>query len=103
MSIVSAAAGGTSLFVMHETLVQVNGETQMKLFDVIAAIFVVVGALNWGLIGLFQFNLVAAILGDATPITRFIYVLVGMAGLFQAVQWKAIQHRWAGHKTPLPA
>jgi hypothetical protein len=88
--------------VMYETFMHMDGEIQMKLFDVLAAVFVLVGALNWGLIGLFQFNLVATIFGDATPLTRLIYVLVGMAGLFQALQWKAIQHRWAGHKALVP-
>jgi hypothetical protein len=100
---IGAAASGTTLGAMNGTFVQVNGETQMKLFDVMAAVFVLVGALNWGLIGLFQFNLVATIFGDATPLTRFIYVLVGLAGLFQVVQWKAMQQRWVGRKTLLPA
>jgi uncharacterized membrane protein YuzA (DUF378 family) len=68
----------------------------MKTFDVIAAILVVVGALNWGLVGLFQFDLVAAIFGNVTILSRAVYTLVGLAGLFQALQWKAIQRRWSG-------
>ena len=66
----------------------------MKTFDVFAATLVVVGAANWGLVGLFQFDLVAALLGDATIVSRLVYSLVGIAGLFQAMQWKAIQRRW---------
>ena len=68
----------------------------MKLFDVFAAVLVVVGALNWGLVGLFQFDLVATIFGDMSVISRVVYVLVGLAGAFQALQWKAIQRRWSG-------
>jgi uncharacterized membrane protein YuzA (DUF378 family) len=65
----------------------------MKKLDVLAAILVVVGALNWGLVGTIHFNLVAALFG-ATIISSIVYALVGLAGLYQAVQWKAIQHRW---------
>ena len=68
----------------------------MKLFDVIAAILVVFGAVNWGLVGLLQLDLVAMIFGDMSAISRMVYVLVGLAGAFQAIQWKAIQRRWSG-------
>lgn len=67
----------------------------MKTFDVVAAVLVVVGALNWGLVGLFQFDLVAAIFGDASLLSRIVYSLVGFAGAFQALQWKGIQRRWS--------
>jgi uncharacterized membrane protein YuzA (DUF378 family) len=75
-----------------------NGETQMKFIDVLSVILVVVGALNWGLVGLVQFDLVAALLGDATGLTRLVYVVVGVAGLYHALQWKAIHFRWVGHE-----
>ncbi|MGD2108960.1 MAG: DUF378 domain-containing protein [Phycisphaerae bacterium] len=75
----------------------------MKTFDVLAAILVVVGAANWGLVGLFQFDLVAAIFGDATMLSRALYCLVGLAGLFQAIQWRAIQARWGGTACPATA
>jgi hypothetical protein len=68
----------------------------MKTFDILAAILVVVGAVNWGLVGLFQFDLVATIFGDMSVMSRLVYVLVGVAGAFQAIQWKAIQRRWSG-------
>ena len=68
----------------------------MKTFDILAAILVVVGAVNWGLVGLFQFDLVATIFGDMSVMSRLVYVLVGAAGAFQAIQWKAIQRRWSG-------
>ena len=75
----------------------------MKTLDVLAAILVVVGAANWGLVGLFQFDLVAALLGEATIVSRIVYSLVGVAGLFQAMQWKAIQRRWSTDPTMIPA
>lgn len=66
----------------------------MKSLDVIAAVLVVVGAANWGLFGLFQFDLVSALLGEASLLSRVVYCMVGLAGLFQAMQWKSIQRRW---------
>jgi uncharacterized membrane protein YuzA (DUF378 family) len=45
-------------------------------------ILVVVGGLNWGLVGLFQFNLVEAIFGYGSAIARIIYVLVGLAAIY---------------------
>ncbi len=75
----------------------------MKTFDVLAAILVVVGAANWGLVGLFQFDLVAALFGDASGLSRIVYSLVGFAGLFQAMQWKAIQRRWSMSPAIMPA
>jgi len=74
----------------------------MKTMDVVAAVLVAVGALNWGLVGLFQFDLVAAIFGDATMLSRIVYTLVGVAGLFQALQWKAIQRRWSANPVLMP-
>ncbi|OGH84498.1 MAG: hypothetical protein A2261_01685 [Candidatus Magasanikbacteria bacterium RIFOXYA2_FULL_44_8] len=47
----------------------------------IAGILVIVGALNWGLVGLFQWNLVTAILGTVPTIERVVYVLVGLAAI----------------------
>jgi uncharacterized membrane protein YuzA (DUF378 family) len=45
-------------------------------------ILVIIGALNWALVGLFEWNLVAAIFGRLTSITRIIYIIVGAAGLY---------------------
>jgi uncharacterized membrane protein YuzA (DUF378 family) len=73
----------------------------VKSIDVIAAALVVIGALNWGLVGIANFDLVAALFGDASPLSRIVYSLVGFAGLFQAMQWKAIQRRWG--LSPAPA
>lgn len=66
----------------------------MKLIDVIAAILLVIGGLNWGLTGIFGFNLVEFIFGSFPIITKIIYGLVGLSALWQIFQWKEIQHRW---------
>ncbi len=66
-------------------------------------VLVVVGALNWGLGGLFQFNVVAVVFGDATTLSRLVYILVGAAVLLQALQWKADQVRWLDATLPVVA
>lgn len=54
----------------------------MKIIDTIALILIIIGAINWGLIGLFNFNLVDAIFGTMSVLSRIIYSLVGVAGLW---------------------
>lgn len=54
----------------------------MKVVDKIALVLIIVGAINWGLIGIFNFNLVAAIFGDMTVLARIVYGLVGVSGLW---------------------
>jgi uncharacterized protein len=53
----------------------------MKTAYWIALVLSVVGAVNWGLVGLFQFDLVAALFGPASGLSRLVYSLVGLAGL----------------------
>ncbi len=47
----------------------------------ICLVFVIIGAINWGLVGLFDFNLVSYLFGDKSLLTRIIYVIVGISGL----------------------
>lgn len=54
----------------------------MKALDTIALILVIIGAVNWGLIGFFQFDLVAALFGQMTVFSRVIYAIIGIAGLY---------------------
>ncbi|MCT8977977.1 DUF378 domain-containing protein [Clostridium sp. CX1] len=54
----------------------------MRTLDAIALILVVIGAINWGLIGFFNFNLVDSIFGTMSAFSRIIYALVGIAGLY---------------------
>ena len=53
-----------------------------KVLDCIALTVAIIGAVNWGLIGFFDFNLVAAIFGSMSWISRIIYALVGICGLY---------------------
>jgi len=59
-----------------------EGGKEMKTLDYIALILVVIGAVNWGLIGFFSFDLVRVIFGDMTLISRIVYALVGISGLY---------------------
>ncbi len=54
----------------------------MKILDYIALALVIVGAFNWGLIGLFQFDLVRFLFGDMTLLSRIVYTAVGVSGLY---------------------
>ena len=54
----------------------------MKVIDKIALVLIIIGAINWGLIGFFGFILVATIFGDMTVLSRIIYGLVGLSGLW---------------------
>lgn len=48
-------------------------------------LLLIVGGLNWGLVGLFDFDLVAALFGEGSPLSRIVYVLVGLSALWQFV------------------
>ena len=54
----------------------------MKVINTIALVLIIIGAINWGLIGLFNFNLVDTIFGAMSIISRIIYILVGISGLW---------------------
>ena len=67
----------------------------MKKLDILVAVLLVIGGLNWGLVGFFQFDLVASIFGgQSAAISRIVYTLVGLSALYQTIQLKAIQKRW---------
>jgi uncharacterized membrane protein YuzA (DUF378 family) len=62
----------------------------------IALVLVIVGALNWGLIGLFQFDLVAALFGgQGAPLSRLVYTLVGISGVIVASTRASVYRRTA--------
>ncbi len=70
----------------------------MKTLDVIAAVLLVIGGLNWGLVAVAHFDLVATIFGmkfgETSTLSSAVYLLVGLAALYQALSFKGIQHRW---------
>lgn len=53
----------------------------MQTLQKVALIFTIIGAINWGLIGIFDFNLVETIFGDGSILSNIIYTIVGIAGL----------------------
>ena len=66
----------------------------MKAVTFIALILVIVGAVNWGLVGLFRFNLVAALFGDSI-VSAAVYTLVGIAGIVLAIRAASLSSQLA--------
>lgn len=54
----------------------------MKFFKKIALALLIVGGLNWGLVGLFKFDLVATIFGEMSSLSRVIYTVVGISAIY---------------------
>jgi uncharacterized membrane protein YuzA (DUF378 family) len=71
----------------------------MKNLDILAAVLVVVGGLNWGLVAVAEFDLVAALVGlefgETNAASRVVYGLVGAAAVYQIAQQGAIRRRWS--------
>lgn len=71
----------------------------MKKLDIIAAVLVAVGGLNWGLVAVAKFDLVATLVGldfgQTNAVSRVVYGLVGASALYQVVQQHAIRRRWS--------
>jgi uncharacterized membrane protein YuzA (DUF378 family) len=71
----------------------------MKVLDIVAAVLLIVGGLNWGLVALAEFDLVAwtagLTFGETNGLSRFVYGLVGLAAVYQIVQQGAIRRRWS--------
>ncbi len=53
-----------------------------KVLDTILLILVIAGAVNWGLIGFFRFNLVSFVFGNMSWLSRVIYALIGLSGIY---------------------
>jgi uncharacterized membrane protein YuzA (DUF378 family) len=70
----------------------------MKVLDIVVTGLLLFGALNWGLVGFFEYNLVAAMFGEAGAISRVIYAVVGLSALYEigcfTFGLKETQHRW---------
>ena len=67
----------------------------MRQIDVLATVLLVVGALNWGLVGLMRFDLVATLFGmqfgQTSALTSVIYGLVGLAGVYRAIAFNGVE------------
>ena len=64
----------------------------MKTIDYIALTLVIIGAINWGLIGFFGFDLVAFICGTMSILSRIIYAVVGICGLYAISFWGRLKN-----------
>lgn len=60
-----------------------------KYIKIISYVLVIIGALNWGLIGVFDFDLVATLFGEMTYLTRVIYSLVGLSGIVSVITFRS--------------
>ena len=57
----------------------------MRVINTVTLVLLIVGGLNWGLVGLFDFDLVAALFGEMSALSRLVYVLVGASALWQLI------------------
>lgn len=57
----------------------------MRVLNIVTLVLLIVGGLNWGLVGLLGFDLVAAIFGQMSVLSRIVYVIVGLSALWQIV------------------
>lgn len=57
----------------------------MRALNIITQVLLIVGGLNWLLVGAFDFDLVAALFGELSPLSRIVYVLVGLSAIYQIV------------------
>jgi uncharacterized membrane protein YuzA (DUF378 family) len=71
----------------------------MKKLDVLAAVLVAVGALNWGLVAV----IFGMKFGETSMLSSGVYGVVGLAGVYQAFSWKAVGRRWYGSRAPVRA
>lgn len=67
----------------------------MKTLDTVALVLVIVGGLNWLLVGLFELDVVASLLGENSVLAKIVYVLVGLAALWMLWDWVARRSRTA--------
>lgn len=65
----------------------------LKPLDIIAAALLIIGGLNWGLMGFFNYNPVGVVFGSATIYGRVLYALVGLSALYGIVLWRGMHCR----------
>lgn len=88
----SGGAGGlvsdqdlACLVVDHDRALEVGDARFIKALNLTTLILVIVGGINWGLVGVAEWNLVAAIFGDGSARSRIVHTLVGLSALWQLV------------------
>ena len=60
--------------------------------DIAALALIVIGGLNWGLVGLFDFDLIATVFGEMSMLSRVVYILVGFSAIYAAVRSPHFAH-----------
>jgi uncharacterized protein len=60
---------------------------EMKALNLLTLMLIIIGGVNWGLVGLADFNLVAALFGEDSMLSNIVYVLVGLSAVYQLVPW----------------
>jgi len=79
--------------------------SKLQGLDLAVLILIIVGGLNWGLVGLFGFDLVAAIFGEMSALSRIVYTLVGLSAIYVAIRSPYLAHmgKPSGEAGPRPA
>jgi uncharacterized protein len=70
----------------------------MRILNIIALTLVILGGLNWGLIGLFNYNLIAALFGVGTAMTNIVYVIIGLASVYAFYLFKPVTGATYNHR-----
>ncbi len=78
-------------------------ELLLKSLDGITYSLIIIGALNWGFVGVFGFDAVAAFLGPMSALSRIVYGTVGVAALYDLLALRSTVHRWDIHLRHHPA
>lgn len=66
---------------------------KLKTLDILSLILVIVGGLNWGLVGILNFDLVATIFGDMSALSRIVYSLVGVSAIYLLTQFASFSKK----------
>jgi uncharacterized membrane protein YuzA (DUF378 family) len=72
----------------------------MRTLDGIVAALLIIGGLNWGLVGVANFDLVAFIFGAGSALSRIVYAVVGLCAIYWLVEWSAVRRRYAEMVAP---
>ena len=71
--------------------------SMMKSIDIFTYVLLLIGALNWGMVGVFGFDMVAALFGQMSVFSRMVYAIVGLAALYDLMSLPSIFKRWDIH------
>jgi uncharacterized membrane protein YuzA (DUF378 family) len=81
-----------------------NGRQSLwRTIDAIAYVLIIIGALNWGLVGFFGFDLVATLFGAMTVVSRIIYALIGVGAVYHILALPGMRRRWRAPARVEPA